>query len=227
MLTQHSIKALNQADTQLKITEIFYSLQGEAMQSGLPTIFIRLTGCPLRCRYCDTEYAFTGGQFYSFDDLLSTLDQYPVKRVCVTGGEPLAQVSCYPFLDRLIDLGYQVSLETSGSLSIERVNKQVNVVLDFKTPESDEADKNYWKNLEYLKPTDQIKFVIQSLVDYEWCKQQIELYDLSAKATLLMSASTTGTLTPTELADAIIKDGLDVRFQMQLHKILWGDKTGV
>jgi len=227
LLTQHSDKALAEAGDQLKITEIFFSLQGEAQQSGLPTIFIRLTGCPLRCSYCDTEYAFTGGTLYSFDALLEQLQQYPIKRICVTGGEPLAQVAVFPFMNLLVANGYELSLETSGSLSIEPVHEQVNVVLDFKTPDSAEADKNYWANVALLKPTDQVKFVIQSHSDYEWCKEVIESHNLIQLSNVLMSASSTGGLSAKHLAELIIKDGLDVRFQMQLHKILWGDKTGV
>ncbi len=227
MLTQHSEKALADAGEQLKITEIFYSLQGEALQSGLPTIFIRLTGCPLRCSYCDTEYAFTGGTLYSFKQLLEQLQQFPIKRICVTGGEPLAQVAVFPFMDLLIEQGYEISLETSGSLSIKPVHPQVNVVLDFKTPDSSEANKNYWANVELLKPSDQVKFVLQSHTDYEWSKEMIQKHHLLQRSKVLMSASSTGALSATTLAELIIKDGLDVRFQMQLHKILWGDKTGV
>lgn len=227
MLTQHSATAFEQAQPQLRITEIFYSVQGEAAQVGLPTIFVRLTGCPLRCEYCDTEYAFTGGETLSYDEILKQLSQYPIKRVCVTGGEPLAQVACIDFLSLLIEQGYDVSLETSGSLSIERVPQQVNTVLDLKTPESQESENNYWDNIQWLKPSDQIKFVLLSKQDYRWAKHQIEHYQLTKKAHILMSVSSTGSLTATALAEAIINDGLNVRFQMQLHKILWGDKTGV
>lgn len=227
MLTQHAESAFNKTQSQLRITEIFYSLQGEAMQVGLPTIFIRLTGCPLRCVYCDTEYAFSGGSTISFEQILEKIAAYPVKRVCVTGGEPLAQTACIDFLKLLIAQGYEVSLETSGSLSIERVPQQVNIVLDFKTPDSNESDNNYWDNIQWLKLSDQIKFVLQSKQDYQWAKQQIQHYKLSEAAQLLMSASSTGSISATELAESIINDGIDVRFQTQLHKYLWGDKTGV
>ena len=211
--------------TALRITEIFFSLQGESTLSGLPTIFIRLTGCPLRCGYCDTAYAFKGGQKYTFTDILSLLKAYPCQRVCVTGGEPLAQPACFAFLSFLADEAYQVSLETSGAIDIKEVDPRIMIVMDLKTPDSLESSKNIYENISYLKPKDQIKFVICSEKDYEWSKQILKIYDIPPGVELLFSPSF-AQVEPVWLAESIIKDGLDVRLQIQLHKLLWQDSQG-
>ncbi|MCK5901957.1 MAG: 7-carboxy-7-deazaguanine synthase QueE [Cocleimonas sp.] len=209
----------------LQITEIFYSLQGESRTSGLPTIFIRLTGCPLRCHYCDTEYAFTGGEQHQIDDVLSTIKQYDTPYVTVTGGEPLAQSECLTLLEHLCDAGYQVSLETSGALSVAGIDARVCLVMDLKTPASGEADKNLWDNLHSLKSNDQIKFVICDREDYNWMKTIIDTYDLSHRCELLVSPSA-NEVDPQTLADWILQDQLMVRYQLQLHKLLWDDQAG-
>ncbi len=215
-----------QAVTRLRITEIFYSLQGETRTLGLPTVFIRLTGCPLRCHYCDTEYAFTGGEYQSMDEVLQQVAQYNPRYVTVTGGEPLAQKApCQELMTRLCDAGYSVSIETSGAMDISEVDPRVNIVLDLKTPDSGEMSKNLWSNLEHIKPSDEIKFVVCSRKDYDWVRMTIEEKGLSQKAELLLSPSF-GEQDPTQLADWIIKDNLPVRFQLQLHKILWNDEPG-
>ena len=210
----------------LKITEIFLSLQGEANQVGWPTVFVRLTGCPLRCHYCDSEYAFSGGQWYSFEDLLANIRQYQVNRVCVTGGEPLAQKSVHAFLTLLCDQGFQVSLETSGALSIKEVDRRVEKVVDIKTPSSGEVDKNHLLNLEYLQKKDQLKFVISDDKDYQWAKSFIKQHHCESLCTLLFSPAWQ-VMPDKELAEKILQDKLNVRFQIQLHKYLWGDRPGV
>lgn len=210
---------------QLRITELFHSLQGESVTVGLPTVFIRLTGCPLRCQYCDTSYAFSGGEIRTLDDILTSVAEYGCKHVCVTGGEPLAQPACIELLKRLSDAGHFVSLETSGARPISDVDKRVMIVMDLKTPDSLESDKNLLSNLEYLKPTDQIKFVLCSRTDYEWACHMITEHRLSDRVQLLFSPSW-NQLNPTDLANWIIQDKLSVRFQMQLHKILWNDEPG-
>lgn len=209
----------------IRITEIFYSLQGESTLVGLPTIFIRLTGCPLRCQYCDTSYAFKGGARYTVADILSNIQQYPCKTVCVTGGEPLAQPPCQSLLTALCDQGYTVSLETSGALDISSVDSRVIIIMDLKTPDSKECHQNLYSNSEYLKPTDQIKFVICSRADYDWACQIIAQYRLDKRVQLLFSPSW-GELDPAILADWILADHLPVRFQLQLHKVLWKDAQG-
>ncbi|HAU1191526.1 TPA: 7-carboxy-7-deazaguanine synthase QueE [Legionella pneumophila] len=210
---------------QLRITEIFHSLQGESVTVGLPTVFVRLTGCPLRCQYCDTAYAFSGGEVVEIDDILNKVASYQCQHVCVTGGEPLAQPGCIPLLSKLCDAGHLVSLETSGAKDIASVDQRVMIVMDLKTPDSREADKNLLSNLSFLKPTDQIKFVLCSRNDYEWACSMLSEYRLAERVQLLFSPSW-HQLNPTDLANWIIQDKLPVRFQLQLHKILWNDAPG-
>jgi len=209
----------------LKITEIFHSLQGEAREAGLPTVFVRLTGCPLRCAYCDSEYAFTGGEWMHFDAVMDAIGQYDTRNVCVTGGEPLAQKRCAELLVRLCDAGYSVSLETSGAVDIRVVDERVSRVVDIKTPGSGEEGRNMWSNLEVLTAHDQIKFVICSRDDYEWAKRQLGQRGLADHCEVLFSPSW-GDLDAVELAGWILEDRLPVRLQLQLHKILWGDVPG-
>ena len=210
---------------QLRITEIFHSVQGESLTVGLPTVFVRLTGCPLRCQYCDTAYAFSGGDVKSIDSIMTHIATFECQHVCVTGGEPLAQPGCVDLLNRLCNSGYSVSLETSGARSIADVDQRVMIVMDLKTPDSGECKKNMLSNLPYLKQNDQIKFVLCSREDYQWaCKMIIE-HQLTKLAHILFSPSW-GQLNPTTLADWIIQDRLTVRFQLQLHKILWNDAPG-
>ncbi len=216
---------MKQFNNQLRITEIFHSLQGESVTIGLPTVFVRLTGCPLRCQYCDTAYAFNGGVVREMDDILNNVASYQCKHVCVTGGEPLAQPGCIELLKRLCDAGYFVSIETSGARDISAIDKRVMIVMDLKTPDSLECDKNLLTNLDHLKPEDQIKFVLCSRGDYEWACNIISEYHLSERVQLLFSPSW-NQLNPTELANWIIHDKLPVRFQLQLHKILWNDAPG-
>ena len=213
------------ADT-LRITEIFHSLQGETSRSGLPTVFIRLTGCPLRCVYCDTAYAFNGGKSQSLDEILAAVAPYGTRYVTVTGGEPLAQKSCIALLRALCDRGYSVSLETSGAIDVAAVDNRVSKILDIKTPASGEVDKNLWENLAYLTPRDEIKFVICSEDDYRWSKQQLGTRKLDALCPVLFSPAY-GDLQPVQLAEWILRDFLPVRFQLQLHKQLWGERPGV
>ena len=212
--------------TRLKITEIFHSLQGEASNVGLPTVFIRLTGCPLRCQYCDTAYAFTGGEWMDIESIISKVKQYNTPRITVTGGEPLAQKSCIELLKQLCDLNYDVSLETSGAVLVDQVDKHVVKVLDVKTPASKEDSKNKFENFMYLNAEDQIKFVICDENDYRWSKQLIEEHKLDSKCEILFSPSH-DQLDATILANWVLEDKLNVRFQIQLHKYLWGDKPGV
>jgi 7-carboxy-7-deazaguanine synthase len=213
------------ADPTLRITEIFFSLQGESRTAGLPTVFVRLTGCPLRCDYCDTTYAFTGGEHRSIDAILADVRRYPARYVTVTGGEPLAQKECLTLLTRLCDAGYAVSLETSGALDVAAVDARVVKVLDLKTPGSGESEKNRLANLAHLTPQDQIKFVICDRADYDWTKAMIAAHDLAARCELLLSPAW-GRQDPAALAEWILADGLPVRLQMQLHKILWGEARG-
>ena len=213
------------ATERLKLSEIFLSLQGEARSAGLPTVFVRLTGCPLRCTYCDTAYAFYGGEWSDIDAILERVRGFGVKDVCVTGGEPLAQKRCVQLLGRLVEAGYRVSLETSGALDISPVDARVSRVLDIKTPDSGESARNLWSNLAHLTPHDQIKFVICSRADYDWAKTQLAEHALPARCEVLFSPSY-GQLAPRELADWIVADRLPVRFQMQLHKQLWGEEQG-
>jgi 7-carboxy-7-deazaguanine synthase len=206
----------------LRITEIFYSLQGESLTVGLPTVFVRLTGCPLRCTYCDTAYAFKGGKKWCLDDILKEVEGYGAKHVTVTGGEPLAQVGCHALLTALCDKGFEVSLETSGALDIAGVDKRVMIVLDLKTPASKEESKNLYQNLAFLKKTDQIKFVICDRTDYDWAVELISTRKLDTICPVLFSPSW-GELPLSSLAEWILKDKLPVRFQIQLHKVIWPD----
>jgi 7-carboxy-7-deazaguanine synthase len=210
---------------QIRITEIFKSIQGESDTLGWPTVFIRLTGCPLRCQYCDTAYAFKGGVTMQLDDILQKTESLKAQYVCVTGGEPLAQKACLLLLSRLCDAGYKVSIETSGALPIEGIDKRVMIVMDIKTPDSKEQAKNLWENLNHLKPSDQVKFVICSENDYQWAKSIVKTYQLTDKAQVLFSPSY-DEINATTLADWIVRDHLNVRFQLQLHKILWQDAPG-
>ncbi|MES9854103.1 MAG: 7-carboxy-7-deazaguanine synthase QueE [Candidatus Thiodiazotropha sp. L084R] len=209
----------------LRITEIFLSLQGEAKSVGLPTIFVRLTGCPLRCNYCDTQYAFSGGEKMSIEAILEQVAELKVQRVCVTGGEPLAQADCKLLLSRLCDAGYEVSLETSGALDICRVDPRVLRVIDLKTPGSGEVGKNKMTNLDCLRQNDQIKFVISGKGDYEWSRNLLKSHGLEQRCEILFSP-VHGQQSPIQLADWILQDRLNVRFQMQLHKLLWDEEPG-
>jgi len=209
----------------LRVTEIFLSLQGEADSVGWPTVFVRLTGCPLRCRYCDTEYAFSGGESLTLDTVLARVAEYGVRHVTVTGGEPLAQKSCRELLTRLCDGGHRVSLETGGTLDVNGIDPRVVKVVDLKTPGSGESERNRYCNIEHLSPDDQIKFVICDRADYEWARALVRERELDQICTVLFSP-VAGGLEPRELADWIIEDRLPVRFQLQLHKLLWGDEPG-
>ncbi len=209
----------------LRLTEIFYSLQGEAASVGWPTVFVRLTGCPLRCGYCDTAYAFKGGDWWAIDAILEQVAAYRARHVTVTGGEPLAQADCPELLSALCDAGYQVSLETSGALDIAPVDTRVEIVMDLKTPSSGELHKNRYDNIAQLKPGDQVKFVIADEADYRWSVEQLDRWRLSARCAVLFSP-VAGELQPRQLAEWILRDRLDVRFQLQLHKILWGNEAG-
>jgi 7-carboxy-7-deazaguanine synthase len=209
----------------LRITEIFHSLQGESNTVGLPTVFIRLTGCPLRCVYCDTAYAFTGGSRINIDAILEQVKQYSTRYVTVTGGEPLAQPACLELMSKLADQGYLVSLETSGALDVSAVDPRVVKVMDLKTPSSGELSKNRYANIAYLADKDQIKFVIGNDEDYQWSKAILNEYDLLNRCQILFSP-VMGQQNPTELAEKILHDRLPVRFQIQLHKLLWDDAQG-
>lgn len=213
------------AAERLRITEIFYSLQGEAVTVGWPTVFIRLTGCPLRCHYCDTTYAFQGGEWWALDSILDEVKKYKTSYVTVTGGEPLAQKNCLSLLTYLADAGYKVSLETSGALDISAVDKRISTVMDIKTPSSGEMEKNCWDNLGELKTSDQIKLVIANRQDYDWSVKLLNQYQLSQKCTVLFSP-VQGELEARQLADWILQDQLPVRFQVQLHKVLWNNEPG-
>lgn len=209
----------------LRITEIFYSLQGEARTVGLPTVFVRLTGCPLRCEYCDTTYAFKGGEWFSLQDILSEVNKYRTKYITVTGGEPLAQKNCTALLALLCDQGYDVSLETSGALDISAVDPRVSRVMDLKTPSSKESEKNLYSNIPLLTTHDQLKFVICDRADYDWAVAKMQEYDLASRCEILFSPGH-HQLKAKDLADWILQDQLNVRFQLQLHKLLWNDEPG-
>lgn len=210
---------------QCRITEIFYSLQGESRTVGLPTVFVRLTGCPLRCGYCDTEYAFYGGEKMAITDIVEQVAGYNPRYVCVTGGEPLAQPNCIPLLTAICDLGVEVSLETSGAMDITRVDPRVVKVMDLKTPGSGEESKNRYSNIELLRQQDQLKFVICNREDYDWARTKLDEYQLAERCEVLFSPIH-GELKPADLADWIVEDNLPVRMQLQLHKYLWGDEKG-
>lgn len=209
----------------LKITEVFLSLQGESGFVGWPTTFVRLTGCPLRCQYCDTQYAFHGGSWRTLDDLVAEVAANGARHVCVTGGEPLAQPNCLPLLTALCDAGHQVSLETSGALDIGKVDPRVCRIVDIKTPGSAEVMRNRWANIDLLRSHDELKLVICDRHDYDWAKQIIAEHRLLERCSVLMSPSA-HQLDAQQLADWIIADRLAVRFQLQLHKLLWGDRPG-
>ena len=223
--TAGSGAALAAVPDRLRITEIFLSLQGEARDAGWPTVFVRLTGCPLRCTYCDTAYAFHGGEWRDVDAILAEVESHGVRHVCVTGGEPLSQKRCIGLLRRLCDAGYAVSLETSGAIDIGEVDPRVSRVLDIKTPGSGEEGRNLWSNLELLTPHDQVKFVACDRADYEWARQVVAKHALHERCDVLFSPSKSE-LAARELADWIVADRLPVRFQVQLHKILWNDEPG-
>lgn len=224
----------------LRLTEIFYSLQGEALTSGLPTIFVRLTGCPLRCVYCDTEYAFSGGERQALETIIATIASFPCKRICLTGGEPLAQPNAIELMRRLLLAGYEISLETAGALTVKEVPSAVSKVMDLKTPSSGEVDKNLWSNLAYLTQHDQLKFVIMNRTDYEWAKAKITEHQLDKLVGTVwfspmfnvasdVDPNTDSLEVPVlarDLAEWLLADALPVRFQLQLHKIIWADAKG-
>ncbi len=212
--------------TRLKIFEIFYSLQGESSRVGLPTIFIRLSGCPMRCHYCDTAYAFQGGSMMTVDEIIKTIKKYDTRYVTVTGGEPLAQKEVLSLLKVLADQNYEVSLETGGGLSIKEVDPRIKIILDIKTPESGEEKKNHWDNLNLIHSKDEIKFVLCSREDYDWAKKILHQYKLTEKCDVLFSP-VYQKLNATDLGNWILEDQLPVRMQIQLHKLLWGEKPGV
>ncbi len=210
----------------LRISEIFFSLQGETRTAGLPTVFVRLTGCPLRCTYCDTDYAFEGGQLMSLQQILEAVAGYAPRYVCVTGGEPLAQPNVHPLLTALCDAGYEVSLETGGAMPVEKVDPRVVKVVDLKTPASGELARNRYDNLVFLDRKDQLKFVLCNREDYEWARMQLDQHQLPGKVGEILFSPSFGQLAPRDLADWILADRLPVRMQMQLHKIVWGDERG-
>lgn len=210
----------------LRMTEIFHSIQGESRSMGLPTVFVRLTGCPLRCQYCDTAYAFTGGQVQTLSHILDQIASFKPRYICVTGGEPLAQPNCLPLLQALCDTGYQVSLETSGALDVSQVDPRVSRVVDLKTPDSAEVHRNLYSNMGELGQGDQVKFVLCSRADYDWARFKLDEYRLTEKVGEVLFSSSHGQLDPRQLAEWIVEDNLSVRFQMQLHKYLWNDEPG-
>ena len=213
------------AAVRLRITEIFASVQGESSRVGLPTVFVRLTGCPLRCTWCDTAYAFTGGSTRTLDDILAEVARHGLRYVCVTGGEPLAQKGCLALLTALCDAGYDVSLETSGALDIAEVDARVARIVDLKAPGSGEVDKNRYENIPLLRASDEVKIVLADAADYDWARAQIATHGLDRRCSVLLSP-VAGELDPVELAEWVIRDRLPVRFQLQLHKILWNDARG-
>lgn len=217
--------ATPKAPARLRITEIFHSIQGEADAVGWPTVFVRLTGCPLRCRWCDTAYAFQGGERLAVDEILARVAAYGARHVCVTGGEPLAQRDCLTLLAALCDAGHEVSLETSGALDVAQVDPRVRKVVDLKCPASGESDRNLWSNLEHLGPRDQLKFVIADRADFEWARERTAEHALAARCQVLYSP-VADELPPATLAEWILADRLPVRFQVQLHKLLWGAQPG-
>lgn len=210
----------------LRITEIFHSLQGEARTAGMPTVFVRLTGCPLRCRYCDTAYAFEGGRLMELEEVVARTRERGFGLVTVTGGEPLAQPDCLPLLARLCDEGLEASLETGGALPIDGVDGRVSVVMDLKTPGSGECARNRMENIPLLRRKDQVKFVIRDRRDYEWSRDRLRGLDLSARVGEVLFSPSHGELPPADLAGWVLDDGLRVRVQLQLHKLIWGDVPG-
>ena len=218
--------AASPAESALRITEIFYSLQGEARTVGLPTVFVRLTGCPLRCVYCDTEYAFSGGRMRDIEEIAAEVAGYQPRYVTVTGGEPLAQPACLPLLRTLCDAGYEVSLETGGAMSLAGVDPRVVTVLDLKTPGSAEVARNDYANIELLQAQDQVKFVICDRADYEWARFKLDEYGLAGRVADVLFSPSYGQVDGRELAEWILADNLPVRLQLQLHKLLWNDEPG-
>ena len=210
----------------LRITEIFYSLQGETRTVGLPTVFIRLTGCPLRCQYCDSAYAFSGGELFSIEAILAQVADYRPRYVCVTGGEPLAQPHALTLFTALCDAGYRVSTETSGALDISGIDTRVSIVLDLKTPGSLESQRNRYENIDLLKGDDQVKFVLCNRADYDWAVTKLLQYKLEVRVSDVLFSPSQGELSPRDLADWIVADNLPVRLQLQLHKLLWDDQPG-
>jgi len=209
----------------LRVNEVFFSIQGESTRVGLPTVFVRLTGCPLRCRWSDTEYAFHEGASRSLEDLLAEVRRHPARHVCVTGGEPLAQPAVHGLMTALADAGLEISLETSGALDTSAVDPRVRVVMDLKCPDSGEVERNRWANLAHLRPHDEVKFVIASRGDYEWMRDVLQREGLAQRCTVLASP-VWGEADPADLAAWVLADGLDVRLQVQLHKVLWQDARG-
>ena len=209
----------------LRINEIFYSIQGESSRIGMPTVFVRLTGCPMRCTYCDTAYAFHDGQQKEIEEIIQEIKKFDTNYVTVTGGEPLAQKNCIDLMNQLCELGYQVSLETGGALDIKDVHSKVKIILDVKTPKSNEDKNNFWPNLANIRTNDEIKFVIQDYDDFSWSMDIIEKYQLNQNQILFSPVYKA--LANEQLAEWILKHQLNVRLQLQLHKILWGDKKGV
>lgn len=214
------------SSTALRITEIFFSIQGEARTMGRPTTFVRLTGCPLRCRYCDTAYAFSGGALLPLEDVLAAVAAHPTRLVTVTGGEPLAQPACLELLERLCDDGYEVSLETSGAIDVGGVDPRVSRVVDLKTPGSDEAHRNHYRNMELLTRHDQVKFVICDEADYHWARGKCAEFHLYERVGEVLFSPSSGELEPRDLAAWILRDGEPARLQIQLHKLIWGDEPG-
>ncbi len=224
-MSQSAARTAQAAADRLRITEIFYSLQGEAATVGWPTVFVRLTGCPLRCQYCDTEYAFYGGEVITLEEILERVARYTPRYVCVTGGEPLAQSACHELLRRLCERGYAVSLETGGALDISGIDPRVSIVMDLKTPGSGEEDKNLYANITALKAKDQVKFVICDRADYEWSRAKLAEHGLDRICEVLFSPSYEQQ-DPRTLAEWILEDRLPVRMQIQLHKVLWHGEPG-
>ena len=214
------------SETELRITEIFHSLQGETSTTGLPTVFVRLTGCPLRCGYCDTAYAFEGGHKMALNEIMATVADYGAKCVTVTGGEPLAQPQCIELLEKLCDQGYRVSLETSGAMPIAEVDKRVFKIVDLKTPGSGEVSKNLYGNIDYLLPHDEVKFVICDRQDYDWTLMKVDELGLQGRVAEVLFSPSQGQLTPRQLAEWILDDKINVRMQLQTHKYIWGDQPG-
>lgn len=217
---------MNTSRPRLRISEIFHSLQGESTRVGLPTVFVRLTGCPLRCVWCDTEYAFSGGQMRELDDILAEVASHGARHVCVTGGEPLAQKPCLDLLRALCDAGHSVSLETSGALDISEVDPRVSRIMDLKAPGSGEVGRNLWSNLAHINAADEIKIIVASEADYLWARDILTEHALCARCTVLLSPAA-GQVEPQDLAAWILRDRLPVRMQLQMHRIIWGDRTGV
>lgn len=226
LLADSTVNSPFPAEHALRITEIFYSLQGEARTVGLPTVFVRLTGCPLRCVYCDTEYAFSGGKIHAIAEIAQQVASYAPRYVTVTGGEPLAQPNCLPLLATLCDAGYEVSLETGGAITLEGVDSRVVTVLDLKTPASGEMQRNDYNNISLVRPHDQIKFVICDRADYEWARFKLDEYRLHERVADILFSPSFGQVEGRQLAEWILADNLPVRMQLQLHKILWNDEPG-